>query len=49
MHLDLNEFPPIPDHVCSIFGLFHDGEFKSLDEQPRFNEIPQPVDNFIGR
>ena len=41
MVFDMNEeFPPIPDHVCSIFGPFSEGEFKSLDEKPHFNEIP---------
>jgi hypothetical protein len=40
---------PIPEHKCSLFGPFFPGDFQSLDERPRFNEIPQPVDNFIGR
>jgi len=38
--LDLSDLPPIPDHVCTIFGPLSHGEFEILDNPPRFHEIP---------
>ncbi len=40
---------PLKVHECKVFGPFASGALESLDEEPRFNEVPAEVDNLVGR
>lgn len=38
-----------PQHTCKVFGPFERGSVEQMDMEPRFHEVPSPVDHFQGR